>query len=422
MSTLVPPHGGGALKPLLLSQAGCADALKRSENLKKVPMSSREVSDLLMFGMGAYTPLDGFMNEADWRGSCVDMKTANGLFWPIPITLSASEEIAGTIADGEEVALVGENGAVMGILTVEEKYTIDRDLECNSVFGTNDPGHPGVQKVLEQGAINLAGPVQTLDEDHFPETYKGLYFRPDETRALFEEKGWSTVAAFQTRNPMHCSHEFLAKVAVDVCDGVLIHQVLGALKPGDIPAEVRVEAIQKLVDGYFKPGTVIQAGYPIEMRYAGPREALLHALFRQNFGCSHLVVGRDHAGVGDYYGPFDAHDIFDTLDDGCLITQPLKIDITFYCHQCGGMATGTTCFDQGEGAAPLSEAERIAYAAEVATGKADVRPCTFGPETKLNISGTKLREMFAEHEKIPAEFSRPEVVDVLQKYYDSLDD
>jgi sulfate adenylyltransferase len=241
---------------------------------------------------------------------------------------------------------------------------------------------------MQQGDVNLAGPVVCLSESHYPETYRNLYRRPAETRALFREKGWSTVAAFQTRNPMHRSHEYLAKVAIEVCDGVLIHQVLGALKPGDIPAEVRVEAIDTLVENYFVPGTAIQAGYPIEMRYAGPREALLHALFRQNFGCSHLVVGRDHAGVGDYYGPFDAHRIFDEIPEDSLRTRPLKIDITFYCRKCDGMATGRTC--------------------------------PHGEEERLGISGTRLREMFANHETIPPEFSRPEVIAVLQAYYDRM--
>ena len=420
MSQLVNPHGGGALKPLLAPEAERASGIERAKSLKQIPISSREVSDLLMLAMGAYTPLDGFMGHDDWHGACVDMKLADGTFWPIPITLSCEQALADSIADGEEVALAdAESGEVLGVLTVNEKYTIDRDLECNSVFRTTDPEHPGVQKVMAQPAVNLAGPVVAYSESHYPETYKGLYFRPDETRKLFADKGWSRVAAFQTRNPMHRSHEFLAKIAVEVCDGVLIHQVLGALKPGDIPADVRVESIDKLVDNYFAPGTAIQAGYPIEMRYAGPREALLHALFRQNFGCSHLVVGRDHAGVGDYYGPFDAHDIFDELSPGDLETQPLKIDITFFCNKCGGMATGTTCFDPGDGAPP-SEAERIAFAAKVATGTAAARPCEHGPETKLAISGTRLREMFANHETVPEEFSRREVLDVLQAYYDSL--
>ena len=389
MPELVAPHGSEHLKPLLLPEVERAEGLKLAETLRRVPLTSREVSDLLMLGMGAYTPLGGFMGEADWRGCCLDMRLECGLFWPIPITLSAERELAGSITIGEEVALCdGETGACLALLTVTERYGIDKDLECNQVYRTTDPDHPGVQKVMQQGDVNLAGPVVGLSESHFPETYKGLYHRPAETRALFRDKGWSTVAAFQTRNPMHRSHEYLAKVAIEVCDGVLIHQVLGALKPGDIPAEVRVQAIDTLVENYFVPGTAIQAGYPIEMRYAGPREALLHALFRQNFGCSHLVVGRDHAGVGDYYGPFDAHRIFDEIPEDSLRTRPLKIDITFYCRKCDGMATGRTC--------------------------------PHGEEERLTISGTRLREMFAGHETIPPEFSRPEVIAVLQAYYDRM--
>jgi sulfate adenylyltransferase len=388
MPKLVPPHGGGQLKPLLVKQAERGDALARAGSLTQIPLSSREVSDLFMFGMGAYTPLDGFMGQADWRGSCVDMKLSNGLFWPIPITLSCPRQTADAIALNDEIALADEDGAIVGTIRVTEKYEIDRALECEKIYGTTDEKHPGVQKVMEQGDINLAGPVTALSEGHYPETYKGLYFRPAETRAMFKKRGWSKVAAFQTRNPMHRSHEHLAKIAIEIGDGVLIHQVLGALKPGDIPADVRVKSIDVLVENYFVDGTAVQAGYPIEMRYAGPREALLHALFRQNFGCSHLIVGRDHAGVGSYYGPFDAHHIFDTLDEGSLVIQPLKIDITFYCRKCDGMATGKTC--------------------------------PHGEEDRLNISGTKLREMFANHETVPAEFSRPEVVEVLQAYYDSI--
>ena len=388
MSTLVPPHGGGRLKPLLLSEADRPEARERAATLKTVRMSSREVSDLLMLGMGAYTPLAGFMGEADWRGCCLDMKTADGLFWPVPITLSCDHDTADAIAVGEDVALADQAGSLLGVLGVQEKYAIDRALESDRVFGTTDEGHPGVRKVMEQGAVNLAGAVTALSEGHYPETYAGLYLRPAETRAMFADRGWSTVAAFQTRNPMHRSHEYLAKIAVEICDGLLIHQVLGALKPGDIPADVRVRAIEALVANYFVPGTAIQAGYPIEMRYAGPREALLHAVFRQNFGCSHLVVGRDHAGVGNYYGPFDAHRVFDEIDAGSIAIQPLRIDVTFYCYKCVGMATGRTC--------PHGDADQ------------------------LSVSGTRLREMFANREPVPDEFSRPEVLEVLQAYYDGL--
>jgi sulfate adenylyltransferase len=375
--------------PLLVPEAERTEQLKRAETLRKVPMTSRETSDFIMLAMGAYTPLTGFMGQKDWQGACGDMKLENGLFWPIPITMSVDKDVADAIALEETVALVDEaSGEIMGMMEVTEKYTIDRDFECQHVFHTTDPKHPGVEKVMGQREVNIAGRVTAISESVYPQQYKGLYFRPAETRAMFAEKGWSRVAAFQTRNPMHRSHEHLAKIAVEICDGVFIHQVLGALKPGDIPAEVRVKAIDTLTENYFVPGTYIQGGYPIEMRYAGPREALLHALFRQNFGCSHLVVGRDHAGVGNYYGPFDAQHIFDTLPEGALVTQALKIDITFYCYKCGGMATARTC--------PHSAEER------------------------LQISGTRLREMFANGEEIPSEFSRPEVVKVLQEYYQGI--
>lgn len=389
MSELVAPHGGGTVKPLLLPATERREELKRAATLKAVPMSSRETSDLVMLAMGAYTPLDGFMGHDDWRGSCLDMKLTDGLFWPIPITVSCDKNLADSLRIEEEVALVdGESGEIMAILEITEKYAIDKELECEHVYRTVDEKHPGVAKVLAQGEVNLAGRVSALSEGVFPTVYKSLYLRPAETRALFAARGWSRVAAFQTRNPMHRSHEYLAKIGIEVCDGVLIHQVLGKLKPGDIPPEVRVKAINALVENYFVPNTVVQAGYPIEMRYAGPREALLHALFRQNFGCSHLIVGRDHAGVGSYYGPFDAHHIFDTLPPGALLTQPLKIDVTFYCHACDGLATARTC--------------------------------PHGEDRRLNISGTRLREMFANREPVPTEFSRPEVLAVLQDYYSGL--
>ena len=394
MLKLVSPHGGGGLQPRLLGSgpngdAERAEALKRAAGRKAVPMTSRETSDLVMLAMGAYTPLDGFMGHDDWRGACVDMALSNGTFWPIPITLSCERDLADAIAPGEEVALVDdESGQIMAVMEVAEKYAIDCELECSQVFRTTDAAHPGVAKVVAQGEVNLGGPVHVLSEGAHAQDFKGLYLRPAQTRRLFAERGWTRVAAFQTRNPMHRSHEYLAKVAIEVCDGLLIHQVLGKLKPGDIPAEVRAQAIDALVKNYFAPDTVIQAGYPIEMRYGGPREALLHALLRQNFGCSHLVVGRDHAGVGDYYGPLDAHHIFDNLDPGSLETEPLKLDVTFYCNICQGTATNRTC--------PHDEAHRLA------------------------ISGTRLREMFSNNEPIPATFSRPEVLEVLRAHYDGL--
>jgi len=384
---LVKPHGHSELSPRLVDETQRTDHLAEAKTLRSIRMTSRELSDLLMFGMGAYSPLEGFMNEESWRKCCTDYTTDQGLFWPIPITVSVPEDIASSISLGETISLIDENATIYGTLKVDEKYTIDKELECREVYKTLDPEHPGVEKVMSQEPINLAGAVTVLNEGVYPATYKGLYLKPEETRSIFEKNNWSTVAAFQTRNPMHRSHEHLAKIAIEICDGLLIHQVLGALKPGDIPADIRVAAIDALVENYFVPGTAIQAGYPIEMRYAGPREALLHALFRQNFGCSHLVVGRDHAGVGDYYGPFDAHHIFDEIPKGSLETQPLKIDIAFYSYKCGGMATGRTC--------PSDESQR------------------------LNISGTRLREMLANGEPVPEEFSRPEVIEVLRRHYDA---
>ena len=386
MSKLVRPHGGGELKPLLLSGDALKQELARAQAMPKVRMSSRETGDLIMMGIGGFTPLDGFMTHADWQGVCDGYKMANGLFWPIPVTLSTDDE---SIKAGDEIALVdGESGEIMGTMKVTDKYTIDKAHECMQVYKTTDMEHPGVKMVMEQGDINLAGPIKVLSLGGFPETYGELLMSPKETRALFDSYGWSKVAAFQTRNPMHRSHEYLAKVAIETCDGVLIHSLLGNLKPGDIPADVRSEAISTLAEHYFVKNTVLQAGYPLDMRYAGPREALLHALFRQNYGCSHLIVGRDHAGVGSYYGPFDAHHIFEEIPKDALETQALKIDWTFWCYKCGGMASARTC--------PHGEADR------------------------LLLSGTKLRKMLSEAGDVPAEFSRPEVLEVLRAYYASL--
>ena len=386
MSTLVPPHGSQSVKPLLLPETERAAERKRAEKLKRVPLDSRAVSDVFMLAMGAYTPLDGFMGHDDWRGSCVDMKLKNGIFWPIPITLPVDKQLADGINAEEEVALAdAESGDILAVMRVREKYAIDKKIEAEHVYRTVDPKHPGVAKVFAQGDVNLAGPVKVLSEGEYPAKYPKLYIRPAEARAMFLDRGWSNVAAFQTRNPMHRSHEYLVKIAIEVADGVFIHQVLGKLKAGDIPAEVRTRAIQAMIDNYFRAGTVIQAGYPIEMRYAGPREALLHALIRQNFGCSLLIVGRDHAGVGNYYGPFDSQQIFDQLWPGALLTKPLKIDVTFYCRKCYGMATAKTC--------------------------------PHDPKEHISISGTQQREMLSSNAEIPPEFSRPEVVKILRDYY-----
>ncbi len=391
VSKLVKPHGSAVLKPLLLEGAALAAQKQRAASLQKVVMGSREVGDLIMLGIGGFTPLAGFMGKADWHGVVTQMQMADGLFWPIPITLSTDAATAAGLNVGDDVALVdGETDELMGVLTLTEKYGIDKELECREVFRTNDPAHPGVKMVMEQGAVNLAGPVKVFSQGEFPTTYADTYMTPAQTRALFAAKGWNTIAAFQTRNPMHRSHEYLAKIAIEICDGVMVHSLLGKLKPGDIPADVRQQAIGVLLDNYFVKDTVVQSGYPLDMRYAGPREALLHALFRQNYGCTHLIVGRDHAGVGDYYGPFDAQHIFDEIPKDALETKPLKIDWTYWCNACGTMASARTC--------PHDESQHV------------------------KVSGTKLRKLLSENQEVPANFSRPEVLKVLQKYYAALEE
>jgi len=386
MPDLVPPHGG-KLIPLLLNGEVRDKSIKEARTLLKVRLGSREVSDLIMLAMGAFSPLDGFIRKEDYESVVADMHLKNGTLWPIPITLSISKEEADNIKERQRITLLNsEDDEVVAIMSVEEKYTYDKRKEALQVFGTDDEQHPGVQKIYKQGEVYLGGPVKVFSEGDYPQRF-AEFARPAETRAIFAEKGWATIAAFQTRNPLHRSHEYLTKVALEVCDGLLIHPIVGKLKAGDIPAEVRVECYKVLLDNYYPKDRVILKVYPMEMRYGGPREAILHAIIRQNFGCSHLIIGRDHAGVGSYYGPFDAQKIFDELTLGDLHIQPLKLDLTFWCNKCGSMASPKTC--------------------------------PHDKEDHLSISGTKLREMLVRGERPPEQFSRKEVVDILVKYYQS---
>ena len=405
MSQLVKPHGKEkVLKPLLLEGEELAAGKAKAQTLKKIPITSRETGDTIMMGIGGFTPLTGFMDHDDWKGCVTDFQMADGTFWPIPVTLSVTKADADSINFGEEIALVDEeSGEIMAIMTVDEKYGIDKELECKEVFKTTDSEHPGVQKVMAQREMNLGGLHQGAQRARCSRPHSpGIYQRPAEARELFEQRGWNTVAALQLRNPMHNSHAYLAKVAIEVTDGVYIHQLLGALKPGDIPAHTRVKCIDALVQNYFRPERVVQGGYPLDMRYAGPREALLHALFRQNYGCSHLIVGRDHAGVGDYYGPFDAHKIFDEIPMGSLLTQALKMDWTFYCYACGEMASMKTC--------PHKEKAVLDEDGNYVSGD------------RLLLSGTMLRKMLSENKMVPKEFSKPEVVVLLKEFYANLDE
>ena len=409
MSNLIPPHGGKGLTCCLLEGAELEAEKKKAEGLKKIEISPREKGDLIMMGIGGFSPLTGFMTKADWKGVCDNFLMADGTFWPIPVTLSADKSDADAINIGDEIALYDPEGKeVMATMSVSEKFEMtqaDKEYECEKVFmgeGTKTTkefwevardDHPGVQMVMNQKDVNLAGPVKVLSEGDYPTKYKGIYQRPEESRKIFEDRGWKEVAALQLRNPMHRSHEYLAKIAVEVCDGVFIHSLVGNLKPGDIPAEVRVRCIDTLVKNYFVEDKVVQGGYPLDMRYAGPREGLLHATFRQNYGCSRMIIGRDHAGVGDFYGMFEAQTIFNKIpqpdEEGkALLCSPLKIDWTFYCHKCDGMAS--------------------------------LRTCPHDKQDRVLLSGTMLRKMLSEGGDLPDHFGRDEVVAILREYYEGL--
>ena len=409
MSNLVPPHGGKGLVICLLEGDELAAEKKKANGLKKVNVSPRGKGDLIMIGIGGFSPLDGFMTKADWKRVCDEFLLADGTFWPVPVTLDVSKEDADGINEGDEIALYDPEGdEIMATMKVAEKFEMteaDKRYECEKVFmgeGTAtteefwkiaEEDHPGVQMVMNQKEFNLAGPVKVLSEGEYPTKYAGIYHRPAQSRQIFEERGWSEVAALQLRNPMHRSHEYLCKIAVEVCDGVYIHSLVGNLKPGDIPADVRVKCIDTLVKNYFVEQNVVQGGYPLDMRYAGPREALLHSTFRQNYGCSRMIIGRDHAGVGDFYGMFEAQTIFDKIpcpdEPGkALICRPLKIDWTFYCFKCDGMAS--------------------------------LRTCPHTKEDRVMLSGTMLRKMLSEGGELPDHFGRDEVIAILRDYYENL--
>lgn len=385
---LVPPHGG-QLKPLLLEGEELEQEREKAGSLPAVHLTSRETSDLIMMAMGAFSPLEGFMGQEDYSGVVENMHMKDGTLWPVPITLAVSEDKAKSLEINSEIALVDEeNSDLMGSMKVTEKYTYDKRLEAKNVFRTEDEAHPGVGKLLAQKEILIAGPVKAFSEGPYPEVYGSHFGRPAETRQIFEERGWRTVAGFQTRNPIHRSHEYCTKIALEVSDGILIHPLVGKLKADDIPADIRMKCYEVLMENYYPQDRVVLKVYPMEMRYAGPREAILHAIFRQNYGCSHLIVGRDHAGVGDYYGPFDAQTIFDEISSGELHLKPLKIDWTFWCYKCDGMAS--------------------------------MKTCPHGKDDRVLISGTNLRKMLADGQMPPKEFSRPEVVQILIDYYRKL--
>lgn len=378
-SFLPPPHGG-TLVDRRLEGRGREEALARSARLPRLPLGPREVSDLEMIATGGLSPLTGFMGSRDHRSVVEERRLACGLPWTIPITLPIPEGGPADPRPGDEVVLTGADGTPLALLRIEERFRIDREREAQAVFRTTDRNHPGVAALARSGAEAVGGPIDVLDlprhEDFLP--YR---IPPRETRARFEALGWRRVVGFQTRNPVHRAHEYLQKCALEVADGLLLHPLVGETKGDDVPAATRMRCYEALLAGYYPQDRVVLAVNPAAMRYAGPSEAIFHALIRKNYGCTHFIVGRDHAGVGSYYGPYDAQRIFDEFDPTELGIAPLFFDNAFFCRSCGGMAT--------------------------------VKTCPHGEEVHVTLSGTKVREMLRRGELPPQEFSRPEVARLL---------
>ena len=379
MSTAIPAHGG-ELIDRVVSAERVAELRGESESLTTITLPPREQCDVEMIGNGAFSPLAGFMGSKDFHSVCDDMRLDCGTAWPIPITCSVSSTTAQGIGTGHRLALRNEAGALLAILTVEEKYPHEKQKEARLVYRTDSTDHPGVAVVMQQGDVCLAGPIEVL-HDAADRPFSEFYLTPAQTRAEFAKRGWRSVVAFQTRNPIHRAHEYLTKCALEICDGLLIHPLVGETQAGDIPADVRMKCYQELIAKYYQPDRIVLAVMPAAMRYAGPREAILHALVRQNYGCSHFIVGRDHAGVGDYYGTYDAQEIFGDFEAGAIGITPLKFEHASWCKKCEGMVSSKTCPHPGD--------------------------------DKIFLSGTKVREMLSKGQRPPMEFTRPEIADLL---------
>lgn len=381
---IIEPHGG-TLVNRILTGAEQTKAFEAAKTLPVLELSERNISDLECIATGVYSPLEGFVTEAEYKSIVDTMHLPNGLAFSIPITLQVSEDAAKTVKTGSEVALAA-NGNILAVMNVTDKYQPDQDAEATKVYRTDDMKHPGVAAMREAGSVYLGGPIRVvadLPANAFPD----YHFTPEKTRAAFTEKGWSTVVAFQTRNPIHRAHEYITKIALESVDGLFVNPLVGATKSDDIPADVRMQCYHALLDNYYAKNRVFLGVYPAAMRYAGPREAILHALSRQNYGCSHFIVGRDHAGVGSYYGTYDAQQIFDDLNPGSLAITPMKFENSFYCNRTKQMATDKTTSSK--------------------------------PEERISLSGTKVREMIGNGQIPPEEFSRPEVAKILIDFYRS---
>jgi sulfate adenylyltransferase len=373
---MIDPHGGELVD--LLARAEKRDELVReADSLDSVPLSARQAADLELLAVGGFSPLRGFQGSDDWRRVVDEMRLANGLPWSIPITLATEADAA----DGDRLALRDSDGRLLGVIDIEEVFERDLEREARHVYRTTDAQHPGVAALNEEGTRCLAGPVRAVDLPQHPDAFRPYLLPPAASRAAFAERGWKTIVGFQTRNPIHRAHEYITKAALESVDGLFIHPLVGETKSDDIPADVRMRCYEVLIDHYYVPAHVLLAINPAAMRYAGPREAIFHALIRKNYGCTHFIVGRDHAGVGDYYGTYDAQEIFSEFDPQELEIEPMMFEHSFYCKLTKGMATSKT--------SPA------------------------GPEDRVFLSGTKVREMLRAGERPPEEFTRPEVADIL---------
>jgi len=382
-SGLIPAHGGELITRVLggRERDSAIDDLERYPSLE---ISPRQWADLELIATGAYSPLRGFMNEREYRSVITDGRLANGLAWTIPILLLVDGDAAAEAKQSERVVLRDRDGRNLAFLHVEDMYRIDREVLAQKVWGTTDANHPGVALLQEEGTIALAGPIEAIRLET-SSLFPGYRQTPAETREVFRDRGWRTVAAFQTRNPVHRAHEYIQKVALELVDGLLLHPLVGYTKKDDVPAEVRMECYDVLLNNYYPKERVLLSVLPAAMRYAGPKEAIHHAIIRQNYGCTHFIVGRDHAGVGSYYGTYDAQRIFDEYTREELAITPLRFENSFHCTKCESMASEKTC--------------------------------PHGPEHRVLLSGTAVRERLRSRAEIPREFSRPEVVRVLQHHY-----
>jgi sulfate adenylyltransferase len=378
----IAPHGGRLINQLVAPEAR-EETQQRARELTQVRLNRRQLSDLELIGIGALSPLEGFMGRADYARVVEEMRLASGLPWSIPVTLAVSEADAAVLRIGEELALADPEGNVRGTLALEEKFLYDKRREADQVYRTTEDVHPGVKALYAQGEVLLAGPIRLVERPRYP-AYDPYDCIPQETRQVFADRGWQSVVGFQTRNPVHRAHEYIQKCALEVVDGLLLHPLVGETKQDDIPAEIRLRCYRALLDGYYPKDRVILTVLPAAMRYAGPREAIFHAIIRKNYGCTHFIVGRDHAGVGNYYGTFDAHIIFRHFGPNELGITPLFFDHAFYCRRCQGMATTKTC--------------------------------PHGPDERVSLSGTRVREMLQRVQLPPPEYSRREVAEILIRW------